>query len=55
MSPSAPISKEILQLAVQVTNGAKGHTMDWMEHPDQVATMLETIAKKLFELNQGKP
>ena len=53
MPPVPAISKEILQIAAQITVGCKGNA-DWISNPDKVEAFLEVIAKKLNDLNQGR-
>jgi hypothetical protein len=53
--PETPIPKDILNMTVQLAMSAKSQGADWISNPGQMAIFIETISRKLLELNQGKP
>ena len=48
------IGTPLLQLAVQAFVGAKSPSTDWISHPDDAAKFIETVARKLEDLSEGR-
>lgn len=48
------ISTPLLQLAVQTFVGAKGDNIDWIGTPEDAAKFIETVARKLADLSEGR-
>lgn len=48
------VSIPLLQLAVQAFVGAKGDNIDWIGTPEDAAKFIETVARKLADLSEGR-
>ena len=52
--PQSEVSTPLLQLAVQAFIGAKGDNNDWIGSPKDAAHFIETVARKLVDLSEGR-
>jgi hypothetical protein len=54
MPQTDPVPKDFLSMALQLAIGLKGENADWVSNPEAVNEFIESVAKKLQSLNQGR-